>query len=262
MIVVDPDWWKTLFDEVYLLTDAKIVCNPSLTTQEVETVEKVLRLSPRHRILDLCGGQGRHAIELARRGYGHLTVVDYTPFLLHRGRQEAIARKLPVVFCRGDARSIPFRSSCFDAVIMMANSFGYFVDVLDDKLVLAEVARIVKPGGQFLLDLTDTTFIREHFRTESWHETTDDVVVCWKRELVDDVIRVREMVVSKSKGLLRDRTYAERLYTQERLQALLHEAGFASIEVQPDAFVVSPENGADYGIAAHRMLIIASKANR
>lgn len=260
MIVVDPDWWKTLFDDVYLLTDAKIVCNAALTKLEVDTIEKVLDLSTGYRVLDLCGGQGRHAIELSRRGYRHLTVADYTPFLLHHGRQNATADGLPVAFCRVDARLAPFRSSCFDAVIMMANSFGYFVDEQDDQQVLAEVVRLIKPGGRFLLDLTDSTFIRDHFRTESWHETTDDVVVCWKRELDDDVIRVREMVISKGSGLLRDRTYAERLYTPERLQVLLREAGFAHIDILPDVFVLDSTNGTDYGIAAHRMLITASKA--
>lgn len=260
MIVVDPDWWKTLFDEVYLLTDAIIVCNPVLTRREVDVVEQALSLSPAHRVLDLCGGQGRHSIELARRGYRQLTVADYAPFLLQRGQREATAGKLPVAFCRADARWIPFRATCFDAVIMMANSFGYFVDVHDDQQVVAEVARVMKRGARFLLDLTDTTFIRRHFCAESWHEITEDVVVCWKRELVDEVIRVREMVISKRQGLLRDRTYAERLYTQERLQTLLSEAGFTSIAVQPNAFVLQAENGTDYGIAAHRMLITARKA--
>ena len=259
MIVVEPDWWKTLFDDVYLLTDAKIVCNPALTKLEVDTIEKAVDLSPDHRLLDLCGGQGRHSIEFARRGYRHLTVADYTSFLLHIGRRDATAERLPVAFCRADARLTPFRSSSFDAVIMMANSFGYFVDEQDDRRLLAEVSRVLKPGGRFLLDLFDTTFIRDHFRTESWHETTEDVLVCWKRELTDDVIRVRELVISKTRGLLRDRTYAERLYTQERLQALLSEAGLARIEVQPDAFVWYTENGTDYGNATHRMLITARK---
>ena len=81
MIHVDPDWWKTLFDDVYLLTDANIVCNPTLTKREVDVVEQALSLRPQQRILDLCGGQGRHALELTRRGYQHLTVLDYTPFL-------------------------------------------------------------------------------------------------------------------------------------------------------------------------------------
>ena len=40
MIRVDCDWWKTLFDDVYLLTDAKIVCNPPLTKREVDVVEQ------------------------------------------------------------------------------------------------------------------------------------------------------------------------------------------------------------------------------
>jgi hypothetical protein len=45
-------------------------------------------------------------------------------------------------------------------------------------------------------------------------------VVCWKRELVHDVIRVRELVVSKATGMLRDRAYAERLYSPESIRQL------------------------------------------
>ena len=91
MIRVEPDWWKTLFDEVYLVTDAPFVCNPALTKREVDVVEHVLGLQPAARILDVCGGQGRHALELARRGYQHLTVLDYSDFLLDRGRWQAAA---------------------------------------------------------------------------------------------------------------------------------------------------------------------------
>jgi hypothetical protein len=38
MIYVDLDWWQTLFDEVYLVTDAPIVGNPPLTKREVDVV--------------------------------------------------------------------------------------------------------------------------------------------------------------------------------------------------------------------------------
>jgi D-alanine-D-alanine ligase len=259
MIVVDPNWWKALFDDVYLLTDAPIVCNPPLTKREVDVIEKTLDLRHSDRILDLCGGQGRHALELARRGYQHLTVLDYTAFLLRRGSREAVEEGLDVTFCRGDARATPLGSASVDVVLLMANSFGYFADAADDRLVLAEAVRVLACGGRFLLDLTDHDFIRDHFLPESWHEATDDVVVCWKREIVDDVIRVREMVLSKTGGLLRDRTYAERLYVPERLRALLREAGFVQITMQPNAFVYSPDDGTDYGIATHRTLITAIK---
>jgi D-alanine-D-alanine ligase len=259
MLTVDPDWWKTIFDEVYLITDAPFVCNPSLTSREVDTVEQVLHLQPTNRMLDLCGGQGRHALELARRGYPHLTVLDYTPFLLHLGWRNAAQEELPVAFCRGDARTTPFSTTSFDVVLLMANSFGYFANADDDQQMLAEVARVLAPGGRFLIDVTDHDYRTQHFVPESWHEATDDIVICWRREMAGNVIRVREMVLSKSQGLLRDRGYAERLYPTERLLLLLKEAGFTDAAVRPNAFVFSPEDATDYGLATHRMLVTAVK---
>ena len=58
----------------------------ALTKREVDVIENALGLYPAARILDVCGGQGRHALELARRGYRQLTVLDYSEFLLDRGR--------------------------------------------------------------------------------------------------------------------------------------------------------------------------------
>jgi len=260
MIRVEPDWWKTLFDEVYLVTDAPFVCNPALTKREVDVIEATVRPAPTARILDLCGGQGRHALELARRGYQHLTVLDYSNFLLNRGRWEAAVSGLHVTFCHGDARAMTFPTASFDVILLMANSFGYFVDAADDRRVLAEVARLLAPGGSFLLDLIDRDTVLEHFCTESWHEATDDIVVCWKRELQQDVIRVRELVLSKATGLLRDRAYAERLYSPEDIRSLLTAVGLRDIVIQHGAFVYEPDQGTDYGLATNRMLVTASKA--
>ena len=259
MIRVEHDWWKTLFDEVYLMTDAPFVCNPALTKCEVDVIEEILRLQPSTRILDVCGGQGRHALELARRGYQHLTVLDYSDFLLDRGRWEAVALGLNVTFCQGDARAMVLPSASFDVVLLMANSFGYFVDTADDYRVLAEVARVLTAHGRFLLDLIDRDVALRHFCPESWHEATDDIVVCWKRELVHDVIRVRELVLSKATGLLRDRTYAERLYSPEAIRRLLTAVGFHDIVIQQGAFVYDPDHDTDYGLATNRMLVTAVK---
>ena len=259
MIRVEPDWWKTLFDEVYLVTDAPFVCNPALTKREVDVIEVVLRLRPAARILDLCGGQGRHALEFARRGYQHLTVLDYSDFLLARGRWEAAASGLSVAFCQGDARATTFSAASFDVVLVMGNSFNSFINAVDDRQVLAEGARVLTAGGQFLLDLIDRDAALQHFCAESWHEATDDIVVCWKRELTHDVIRVRELVLSKATGVLRDRAYAERLYSPDGIRTLLMTAGFHDIVIQHGAFVYDPDHGTDYGLATNRMLVTAIK---
>jgi len=259
MIRVEPDWWKTLFDEVYLVTDAPFVCNPALTKREVDVIEAVLHLRPTVRLLDLCGGQGRHALEFARRGYQHLTVLDYSDFLLAHGRWEAAVAGLSVTFCQGDARTTAFAAASFDTVILMGNSFCCFIDAADNRQVLAEVARVLMPGGCFLLDLIDRDAALGHFCPESWHEATDDIVVCWKRELAQDVIRVRELVLSKATGVLRDRAYAERLYSPKCIRRLLMQAGFRDIVIQRDAFVYDPDHDTDYGLATNRMLVTAIK---
>ena len=75
-ITVDADWWQTLFDEVYLVTDARSVCDDAVTRRETDAFCAALPLKPGDRILDLCGGHGRHSIELARRGFRHCTVMD------------------------------------------------------------------------------------------------------------------------------------------------------------------------------------------
>lgn len=259
MIIVDPNWWQTLFDDVYLITDAEIVCNPPLTKREVDCVEHVLSLRPTDRVLDLCGGQGRHALELARRGYMHMTVLDYSAFLLQYGKREVAITGLPVTFCQGDARCTPFATESLDVVLLMANSFSCLINPADAQRVLTEAARILTPGGRFLLDLTDYDYTLNHFLPESWHETAGGMVVCWKRERQGDVICVREMVLSKSQGLLRDRTYAERFYHPDRLCTLLKQAGFITPTVQPNAFVFDAEDNTDYGLATHRMLVTTAK---
>lgn len=47
MIKVAPDWWKTLFDETYLITDARTVCDEGLTCREVDKIvcNKLLGIS-------------------------------------------------------------------------------------------------------------------------------------------------------------------------------------------------------------------------
>ncbi|UCH22868.1 MAG: hypothetical protein JSU83_06570 [Deltaproteobacteria bacterium] len=67
IIQVNKNWWKDLFDETYLLTDARSVCDEELTVREVNFLEKILKLEKAWPILDLFCVHGRHALELSRR---------------------------------------------------------------------------------------------------------------------------------------------------------------------------------------------------
>jgi D-alanine-D-alanine ligase len=124
-IAVDPDWWKTLFDEVYLLTDARSVADDNVTRQEIDIFTSLIPMQSHEHILDLCGGHGRHSLELGRRGYKSCTVVDYSHRLLEIGHRNAAAEDWPVRFIRGDARETALNSATFDHVLILGNSLGY-----------------------------------------------------------------------------------------------------------------------------------------
>jgi D-alanine-D-alanine ligase len=256
-IEVDPDWWKTLFDEVYLLTDARSVCDPEITKREVDVICELLPIQEGHRVLDLCGGQGRHSVELCSRGIGGCTVLDYSNYLIDYGRKQALHLDGSISFIQADARDTGLPSESFDHLLIMGNSLGYLPDPDDDRRILAEAHRLLKPGGCILIDVTDGESVKAGLNPNAWHEIGDDIVVCRERELIDDTIHAREVVISKDKGIIREGTYAIRLYEPETLAALVTDAGFGHVKIITD---FSPREGeGDYGCMNHRMIVTARK---
>ncbi len=253
----DPTWWQHIFDETYLVTDARTVCCPEVTAAEVNMVEATLDLSPDDRILDLCGGQGRHAIELHGRGYKKITVLDYSQVLLRVGSHDAAKVGCSVHFCRGDASEVGLADGSFDVVMVMGNSFGYFQEDSQNLKVLREICRLLRSGGKLLLDLIHSDYARKQFKPSSWHEANEDVVVCRERELLKEGVLVREIVLSKRRGLVRDVTYFARLFQPEELEALLAESGFHRIN-SAGTMVSQPKVG-DYGLLSKRMVVTAHK---
>ncbi len=69
---VRSDWWQTLFNSLYLKTDADLLDDMEVTRKEVDLIVSILGLAPEERTLDLCCGQGRHVLELARRGFSNV----------------------------------------------------------------------------------------------------------------------------------------------------------------------------------------------
>ena len=256
-IEVQPDWWKTLFDEIYLITDARSVCNEELTAKEVDLICRLIPVQPNHNILDLCGGHGRHSLEFCRRGFTHCTVFDFSQILLAIGARRADQSNLPVAFVRGDARNIDLPSASYHHVLIMGNSLGYAAEPGADLEILIEARRLLAKGGWILIDVADGGAVQAHFNPRAWHEIGDDMVVCRRRELQDGVIRAREMVLNKTSGLVRDQTYAIRYYTSETLSRLVSEAGFSNVQVQQN---LSPDTGdEDLGFMDHRMVVTARK---
>lgn len=256
-IQVDPDWWKSLFDEVYLLTDARSINDEAVTREEVSIFTALIPLKPGDRILDLCGGHGRHALELSRRGFSDCTVLDYSQTLLDIGARDATEKGCTLRFVQGDARSTRLPAAAFDHVLILGNSLGYLPEPDADLHILKESKRLLKPGGRLLLDVSDGDAVQTKITPLAWHEIGDDIVVCRQREIKAGRIHAREMVLSKQKGLIRDKTYGIRLYGKQSLAALITKAGLGEATVFTGASALPPD--VDVGCMNHRLVAVARK---
>jgi D-alanine-D-alanine ligase len=256
-IQVDPEWWKTLFDEIYLITDARSVCDEEITRREVDLICELLPISPDHKVLDLCGGHGRHSLELAARGMGQCTLVDYSYHLIEQARASAARSGLRMECVQQDARTTGLPDASFDHVIIMGNSLGYLVDPNADEEILAEAKRVLRAGGWLLVDVVDGKAVSALLSPYAWHEIGSDTVVCRQREIQGERVCAREMVLSKRTGLIRDRTYGVKLYHAETMATLIEKAGFEVVSV--NAGFSSHRLKGDYGFMNRRIVATGRK---
>jgi D-alanine-D-alanine ligase len=255
------DWWRTLFNSLYLKTDGDVVENNRNTTREVDLLVRAAALQPQDRIIDLCCGQGRHTLELARRGYGLVEGIDRSRYLIRLARKRAKALGLPVRFHEGDARRLQLNDRPVRAVCLMGNSFGYFDQVSDDLLVLNGIRRALAPGGTLAMDLVDGDWMRAHFERRSWEWIDRNHLVARERSLAADGERLisREVVVHATKGIIADQFYGERLYSRQRIVELLERAGFSGVRFHGTLSGESTR-GQDLGMMAHRIFLTAKAA--
>lgn len=135
-----------MFDEVSpkydLLNDVLSVGNSRLW--RIATTKAV---APRKgmRVLDLAAGTGTSSAALAAHG-AHVTAADFSEGMLAEGRRRNAGNDL-IDFVWADATQLPFEDDSFDAATI---SYG-LRNVSEPKVALAEMARVVKPGGRVVI---------------------------------------------------------------------------------------------------------------
>ena len=137
-------WYETFFSGVALEFWRRCV-TPELTCAEVEFLESALAMPKGGRVLDIPCGNGRHAGELAARGY-RVTGVDLAAEFV----EEARARCPEAKFVEGDMHAIRYEDE-FDGAFCFGNSFGY-AGYEESCEFLAAVGRALKPGARFAID--------------------------------------------------------------------------------------------------------------
>ncbi|TXN32523.1 class I SAM-dependent methyltransferase [Lacisediminihabitans profunda] len=94
------------------------------------------------RVLDIAAGTGTSSAALAKSG-ADVVAADFSPGMIEVGR----VKHPGITFVQADAMALPFGDNEFDAVTI---SFG-LRNIEDPKQALAEMYRVLKPGGRLVI---------------------------------------------------------------------------------------------------------------
>jgi len=196
-------------------------------------------------VLDLACGPGRHTAAVGRGG-ARVVGLDLSRALLFAARRRGVG---PLV--RGDMRRLPFRAAAFDVVLNLFTSFGYFACDTEHEAVLREVARVLRPGGRFVLDYLNAPAVRAGLVPRDERRNGDATVV-QERHISDDGRFVIKSIHVSGGG----RTFTERVRLFERadLEALLAAQG-----IRPEA-AAGDYDGAAYTPASPRLILLGRRA--
>jgi SAM-dependent methyltransferase len=240
-------WFEDLADHLGTAYDR--YAHTKGTVQEVDHVVEALGLVAGERILDVGCGTGRHAHELASRGF-HVHGVDISQRFVDiataegtRDGDDSSSSGGSATFERADARSLAFEDE-FDAVICLCQgAFGMMTAAGEDAAVVAGMARALRPGGRLALSAFNAYFAVKYH---------DDAQFDAASGVSHEVTEIRS-----ESGERRDVDLWTGCYTPRELRLLLGVHGFeidSISSVEPGVYGADPPTieSPEYLVLAHR----------
>jgi 2-polyprenyl-3-methyl-5-hydroxy-6-metoxy-1,4-benzoquinol methylase len=201
---MSSEWYREYFEEMGVeYEDYPFTKN---TESEVKWMIEEYLTNPEMRILDVGCGTGRHAINLATKGYNNITGVDLSPSLIRAAKENAKAKNVRVDFRVGDAREMHFENEFDAAICLCEGAFGLLENDDENYKVLKAVHKSLKQGGIFILTTLNL------FRDEQF-----DIMTCrWESE----------QEITRKDGQKKMLKCSDRSYTFPELKWVLERHGF------------------------------------
>ena len=221
-------WYEELFADYAEMYDKERFAQG--TIGECDFIEKEIAGDRAIPVLDIGCGTGRHAIELARRGY-RVTGIDLSPAQIERARSKAAAAGVEADFRIGDARALEFQGE-FGLVLLICE--GAFPLMETDEMnfaILCGAVRALRPGGRLILTTLNGLFQLHRSLRQSEKESPVEPAGAGRYfDLLTFRTRSR-LNTFDDHGRPIELDCDERWYAPSELTWLLKQAGFATVEI-------------------------------
>ncbi|UPM42204.1 class I SAM-dependent methyltransferase [Halocatena salina] len=242
----DEAFWDTF--EGYVFAPEVIEKAPA----QIDHLLSLLDLPDDGVVGDVPCGVGRHAVELADRGF-RVTGVDATASYLSRASERARERGVSerTEFIHEDMRDVS-RPNEFDAIINLYTSFGYFEDRADDERTARNFYDSLRPGGTLFMSLTSKETLAGKFEQRTWDER-DGTYFLEEHEITDNWSWMENRWIVVTDEAVQEFTVSHRLYSAYELTTLLQRVGFEDVSVYGNL------DGDPYDENAAHLVIVATK---
>ncbi len=226
----NKQWYETLFENYSRGYDNESFTQG--TVGECDFIERETVGDRSLKILDIGCGTGRHAIELARRGF-KVVGIDLSESQLARAREKASAAGLEIDFRRQDARKLLFKEE-FDLAIMLCE--GAFSLMETDEMnfeILRGAADALKTGGKLIFTALNALFPLFHSVEKFCAATAAGQNAAYKGNSFD-LMTFRDHCVTTfldDDGNSKELASNERYYAPSEIAWLLKSAGFENIGI-------------------------------
>lgn len=212
----------------------------------LRNVVRELHFEPRHRIIDLACGKGRHAIYLNSLGFD-VTGVDLAPKSIDQALESANER---LHFEVQDLRCLHVEQP-FDIALNLFTSFGYFKSVEEDELVVQNIHAILKPGGLLLIDFLNIDYVCQHI-IERESKTLNGIQFHIEKRIEGGFIHKKISILDKDQSF----EYAEKVQaiTLTQFEQMLTKQGFDLINTFGN-YVLAPFKAG----TSERLILLAKK---
>ena len=177
------------------------------------------------KVLDIGVGSGFSMVAFIQGG-AEVTGIDITDYAVRHAMCNLQCRSLQGTVVQMDAQQLAFPSNSFDFV----NAWGCLMHVPDGQKAVAEIYRVLKPGGRFLIYLYNKNSLTFWFNFIFLRGILLGKLFYYGFD-TDALVR------RYTDGITVGGNPYTKVYTRKEAYALFNNAGFAAVESQPVPFI-------------------------
>ena len=214
----------------------------------VDRIEAFLNLSPPLDVLDVGCGNGRHAIEMARRGY-HVVGIDVARRFLEEARSTAERLNVAVDFRQQRASELT-EGDAFDFALAFWHTIGFMAQE-EIRKHFGAIHAALRSGCPFLYVFQGPRVTPESASTDaepikSWTERNGKFILS-EKSIRDGYREEYCVVIDTVAGEITEITERQKAMSYSEILGYLESAGFADVAAYKD-FDKSPATAEDFSI--------------